>query len=337
MKQLTNKKADDYLNIMFFKIGLIILSSTILISCNRDKHSQQNETLPSSTVNKQLAIWTTNIPDSNLITGAETVEQDTIHLVGGKPYLWVTNVSHPTITIYPPKEKNTGAAVIVFPGGGYLGLATDIEGSEVCEWFASIGVTGILLKYRVPNSGPHWDKNCDCHKDAEKPLALQDAQRTLGLVRIRAREWNIDPNKIGVIGFSAGGHLVADISTNYAKRAYPIQDTADKESCKPNFAIAVYPGHMLEKTSRDYELNPTIPVDNNTPPTFLLQAGNDPIDTIQNSLVYYIALRKAGVPAEYHIYAEGGHAFGLRKTNQPITEWPELVETWLHTIKMISN
>lgn len=239
------------------------------------------------------------------------------------------------MTVYPPKGKNTGVAVVVFPGGGYRALAIELEGSEICEWFASIGVTGILLKYRVPDSGPHWDKDCHCQKDAVKPLALEDAQRTMGLVRSRAKEWNIDPRKIGVIGFSAGGHLVADISTHYKKRVYPMMDDADKESCRPDFAMAIYPGHMLEHTTKDYQLNPTIPVTRHVPPTFLLQAGNDPVDTIQNSLVYYIALRKAGVPAEYHIYPEGGHAFGLKKTGLPIAEWPKLAERWLHTIKMI--
>jgi len=324
-------------------IFLVLLIVPCLVSCNQKKNVQQNEqtkevnTLDSSIGLKELSIWTKFIPDSGLIKGTETITQDTTSPVGGKPYTWVTNVSRPTITIYPPKVKNTGAAVIVFPGGGYQGLAMDLEGTEVCEWLASIGVTGILLKYRVPNSGPHWDSSCDCQRDAKKPLALEDAQRTIGLVRFHAREWNINPDKIGVIGFSAGGHLVANISTHYNSRIYPVMDPEDKESCKPNFAMAVYPGHILEHTTKEYELNPTIPINSNTPPTFLLQAGNDPVDTIQNSLVYYIALKKAGVPTEYHIYAGGRHAFGLRKTNLPITNWAQLAETWLHTIKMIAD
>jgi len=143
--------------------------------------------------------------------------------------------------------------------------------------------------------------------------------------------------KIGVIGFSAGGHLVADISTHFEKRVYTVTDEVDKISCRPDFGMAIYPGHMMENTSRDYELNPNIPITSNTPPTFLLQAGNDPVDTIQNSLLYYIALKKANVPAEYHVYAEGGHAFGLKKTNLPIADWPKLAERWLHTIKMIAD
>ncbi|MEP6952150.1 MAG: alpha/beta hydrolase [Ginsengibacter sp.] len=316
-----------FFEMSFLRITFLIpLIGISLISCNQNKQPQQPEALESSIEHKQLPVWSKSIPDSGLITGSET-DNDGM----------VTNVSNPTMTIYSPKGKNTGVAVVVFPGGGYRALAIELEGSEVCEWLASIGVTGILLKYRVPNSGPHWDKNCDCEKDAEKPLALEDAQRTVGLLRFHANEWNIDPRKIGVIGFSAGGHLVAHISTNYEKRSYPIMDEADKVSCRPDFGIAIYPGHMLEHTTKDYELNPTIPINSNTPPTFLVQAGNDPVDTIQNSLVYYIALRKAGVPAEYHVYAEGGHAFGLKKTNLPIADWPKLAETWLHTINMISN
>lgn len=297
------------------------------ISCHQHKHQPEQAKGPKYTGgNKEIHIWPSVIPDSGLIKGVESYKDEMIR-----------NVSDPTITVFSPKGKNTGAAVIVFPGGGYNMLAIELEGSEICQWFASIGVTGILLKYRVPGSGPHHDDLCDCRKDPVKPMALQDAQRAMGLARFHAREWNIDPAKIGVIGFSAGGHLVADISTHYEKRSYLLMDDADKISCKPDFAMAIYPGHMTEHTTSEYELNPTIPVTGNTPPTFLLQAGNDPVDTIQNSLVYYIALKKAGVPAEYHIYAEGGHAFGLRKNSFPITGWNKLAETWLHTIKIISD
>lgn len=316
------------------KMKFLILIAISLAACNQTKQPQEQskqtqevKVSDSSIALKTLPIWpASSIPDSALITGTETNDDGMIK-----------NVSNPTITIYSPKEKNTGVAVVVYPGGGYKALAIELEGSEICEWLNSIGVTGILLKYRVPDSGPHWDKDCNCQKDAIKPLALEDAQRTMGLVRLHAKEWNIDPHKIGVIGFSAGGHLVADISTHYDKRAYATVDEADKESCRPDFAMALYPGHMLFHTTKPYDVNPTIPFNKNTPPTFLLQAGNDPVDTIQNSLVYYIALKKAGVAAEYHVYAEGGHAFGLKKSSLPINDWPKLAETWLHTIKMISN
>ena len=322
----------------FFKATFLILGIS-LISCNQNNQpgqdaKAQTTVAKSFTVGKEIPIWTKSIPDSELITGTETYNDG-----------MVLNVSNPTIKIFSPTKENNGAAVLVFPGGGYLKLAIDLEGSEICEWLASIGVTGILLKYRVPASGPHYDKDCDCEKDPIKPLALQDAQRAIGLVRARAKEWNIDPNKIGVMGFSAGGHLVADVSTNYRKRVYAVMDSIDQMSCKPNFGIVMYPGHMTFHTTKSYELNNTIRVDSATPPMFILQAGNDPIDTIQNSLVYYIALKKAGVPTEYHIYSEGGHAFGLNKSAQkipnweklPIADWGKLVERWLKTIKMTSN
>jgi acetyl esterase/lipase len=256
-------------------------------------------------------------------------------MVAGKPYTWVENVTRPTLTLYSPKTNNTGAAIVVFPGGGYKGLAIDLEGSEVCDWLTSRGITCVLLKYRVPDSGPHHDDKCDCRADAKAPTALEDAQRTLGLVRHHAAEWHIDPHKIGVIGFSAGGHMVADISTHWGKRLYPTIDDADKESCRPDFAAAIYPGHMLEKTTKEFELNPTLPVSKETPPTFLLQSVKDPVDDVQNSLVYFIALKKAGVSVEMHLYAEGGHGFGLRRTQMAITEWPQLLEAWMHSIQIL--
>jgi acetyl esterase/lipase len=245
----------------------------------------------------------------------------------------IGKVSKPTMTVYSPSGKNTGAAVVVFPGGGYRILAIDLEGTEVCDWLTSKGITCVLLKYRVPGDG--LSPKSGAYPDS--PMALEDAQRTLSLVRLHAAEWGIDPHKIGVLGFSAGGHLVAAISTHFKKRLYPAVDAADKESCRPEFGVALYPGHMLENTSRDFQLNPYVPVTSETPPTFLLQAEDDPVDTVKNSLVYYAALKKAGVPVEMHLYAHGGHAFGLRRTKFPITGWPELAEAWLGTIGMISE
>jgi acetyl esterase/lipase len=282
----------------------------------------------------QLPIWPAAVPDAQPVAGPEeTKTRPNDHLVAGKPWTYVGKVSRPTMTVYAPKSKNTGVAVVIFPGGGYQILAIDLEGTEVCDWLTSKGITCVLLKYRVPGvglspkSGPY----------PESPMALEDAQRTLGLVRLHAAEWHIDPHKIGVLGFSAGGHLVAAVSTHFKKRLYPLQDEADKESCRPDFAVALYPGHMLENTSKDFELNPAIPVSSQTPTTFLLQAEDDPVDSVKNSLVYYAALRKARVPVEMHLYAQGGHAFGLRRTKFPVTGWPSLVETWLDTIGMTSE
>jgi acetyl esterase/lipase len=216
----------------------------------------------------------------------------------------------------------------VFPGGGYQCLAIDLEGTEICDWLTSKGITAMLLKYRVPT--PRVGRY------RESPQALEDAQRTVGLLRFHAAEWHIDPHKIGVIGFSAGGHLVTAMSTHFDKRSYPVVDAADKQSCRPDFAIALYPGHLWER-DQNLRLNPNVPVTSNTPPTFLLQAQNDPVDNVNNSLAYYIALKKAEVSVEMHLYAQGGHAFGMRRTKFPITEWPQLVETWLGTIGTISN
>lgn len=326
------------MKLTFLKIFFVLLAISVF-SCNQKRQSRQDtktqtKNTKSFTVSNEIPIWTKTIPDAELITGKETYNDGI-----------VKNVSNPTIKIFSPVKENSGVAVLVFPGGGYTKVAVDLEGSEICEWLTSIGVTGILLKYRVPDSGPHYYKECNCEKDPIKPLALQDAQRAMSLVRSKAIEWNIDPNKIGVMGFSAGGHLVADVSTNYRKRAYFITDNLDTINCRPNFGIVMFPGHMTSHTNKAYGLNEKIPVDSNTPPTFILQAGNDPIDPIENSLVYYIALQKANVHAEYHIYAEGGHAFGLNRTildnpnwnKLPIADWENLVERWLSTINMKSN
>jgi acetyl esterase/lipase len=266
------------------------------------------------------------------------------------------------MTVYSPKGKNTGAAVVVFPGGGYTVLAMDLEGTEVCDWLTPKGITCVLLKYRVPGEGM-YPKSAPYPKSGpypRSPMALEDAQRTVGLVRFHAAEWHIDARKIGVLGFSAGGHLVAAISTEFKTRLYPAVDAADKESCRPDFAVALYPGHLsmaaaewdaqqgvrksvvrhtghLSTGPKPFELNPDIHVTSQTSPTFLLQAENDPVDDVENSLAYYAALKKAGVPVEMHLYAQGGHAFGLRRTKFPITGWPQLVETWLGTIGMISE
>ena len=300
----------------------------------------------------QVPIWPGAVPDAQPVAGPEDETTPvTDSLVAGKPWVKVSNVTRPTMTVYSPKEKNTGAAVVVFPGGGYQILAIDLEGTEVCDWLTSKGITCVLLKYRVTHVGPYPKSG----PYPESPMALEDAQRTVGLVRFHAAEWHIDPHKIGVLGFSAGGHLSAAISTHFEKRLYPAVDAADKESCRPDFAMVIYPGHLSLSAAewdakqgtkkfvvphpvnadKELSMNPEVPVTSQTPPTFLLQAEDDHVDNVDDSLVYYIALKKAGVPVETHLYAHGGHAFGLRRTEMPITEWPQLVEKWLGTIGMI--
>lgn len=243
--------------------------------------------------------------------------------MAGRPYIRLGNVSKPTITLFAPKSRNTGAAVVVFPGGGYQILSVDLEGTEVCDWLNSIGVNCILLKYRVPDSGPY----------PKSPAALEDAQRAMGLVRQHAAGWGIDPNRVGVLGFSAGGHLSAAISNHYEHRLYDPIDAADKLSCRPDFSVVLYPGY-LALSEQAYAPNPDIQPTADTPPTFILQAEDDPVH-VENAVAYFLALKNARVPAELHIYAQGGHGYGLRPRDLPIMGWPRLVETWLHTIKIL--
>ncbi|MGH9422344.1 MAG: alpha/beta hydrolase, partial [Thermoanaerobaculia bacterium] len=211
----------------------------------------------------QIPIWPGVAPGAMPTHGREVAgivrdSADKPKLVGGKPWIYVDSVSQPTMTIYSPKVRNTGAAVVVFPGGGHFVLAIDLEGTEVCDWLTSRGITCVLLKYRVPcfRVGPYRD----CR------TALLDAQRTVGLVRSQAARWHIDPRKIGVLGFSAGGHMVAAISTHFDKRLYRAVDAADSVSCRPDFAIALYPGHLAVR-EKGFVLNPDLRVTSRTPPT----------------------------------------------------------------------
>jgi len=257
-------------------------------------------------------------PEADLTTSKDP-------LIAGRPLVHLGNVSVPTLTLYKPTGPNTGAAVVVFPGGGYNILAIDLEGTEVCDWLNRAGVTCILLKYRVPNTGPY----------PKSPAALQDAQRALGLVRQHAAEWGIDPKRIGVLGFSAGAHLAAALSTHYDKRLYDSLDAADQLSCRPDFAVIVYPGY-LALADKNFAPNPEINPTADTPPSFIVQAEDDPVH-VENALVYYQQLKNATVPAELHIYAQGGHGYGLRRTKLPVTTWPTAVETWLHTIGILTT
>jgi acetyl esterase/lipase len=239
--------------------------------------------------------------------------------VGGRPLVRLGNVSTPTMAIYPADPaKNTGAAVLVFPGGGYNILALDLEGTEVCAWLNSIGVTAVLVKYRVP-------------RRAFAPYIvppLQDAQRAMGLVRQRAADLKIDPKRIGVLGFSAGGHLAANLSNHHDARTYPAIDAADAVSCRPDFCVLVYPAYLVEKDKNNI-LAPELTVSAaNTPPTFLAVAENDTAYA-ESSLFYYIALRRAKVPAELHAYPDGGHGFGLRPTSSLSGTWPARAADWM--------
>lgn len=297
---------------------LFLLATVLLISACVFAQTTAWQPAPAHVI---LGLWPHGAPGGATNSAAEvdttTAKDD---LIAGRPLIRLGSVSVPTLTVYAPKNKNTGAAVVVFPGGGYHILAIDLEGTEVCDWLDAVGVTCILVKYRVPDSGPY----------PKSSAALQDAQRALGMVRSHAAEWHIDPNRIGVLGFSAGAHLAAALSTHFEQRLYDLVDDADRVSCRPDFAVIVYPGYLaLEE--ENFAPNHDIHVTEKTPPTFIVQAEDDPVH-VENSVVYFVALKSARVPAEMHIYAQGGHGYGLRRTELPVTAWPKLVETWLQTI-----
>jgi acetyl esterase/lipase len=255
--------------------------------------------------------------------------------VAGRPWTWATYVSRPTMTIYAPKGRNSRAAIMVLPGGGYQAVAMDLEGTEICDWMTKQGLTCIVLKYRVPQA---WRHN-HVEKAPKVQLPLQDAQRAIALLRSRASSYGIDPHRIGVIGFSAGGHLAAAVS-NAEKLTYESVDAADRQPTRPDFAILLYPGHLWDETrpSTSLKLSPWVEISAHAPPTLLIHSMNDPTDDVRHSLAYGVALNDAGVAVEMHLYAKGGHAFGMRATADPITtEWPKLVEKWLHTIKVFEG
>ncbi|MEO8171424.1 MAG: alpha/beta hydrolase [Sediminibacterium sp.] len=241
----------------------------------------------------------------------------------GRTVIRLTNVSDPTVTIYTPAKSNNGAAVIVCPGGGYGILAIDLEGTEICEWLNSIGITALLLKYRVP-----------VKKDVPRyQPPLQDAQRAMGWIRFNANKYGIDTGKIGIMGFSAGAHLSATLSTNYSKRTYDVFDEADKINCRPDFVALIYPAYLTVKEKGD-AIAPELPVNSNTPPTFLVQTQDDGV-RVESSLFYYMALKKENVAAEMHLYAKGGHGYGMRAKGTGIETWPQRMKEWLQTNQVI--
>jgi acetyl esterase/lipase len=268
---------------------------------------------------KVIELWNGSAPGDKGDIGEEAdTTKPTDRPVAGKPVIRLGHVSKPSIAMYRPSAgKDTGAAVLVCPGGAYQILAMDLEGTEVCEWLNSIGVTSVLLKYRVP-------KRAGLEKHT---AALQDAQRALGMMRSRAKEWNLDPKRIGVLGFSAGGHLAATLSNNYEERTYPKADEADTVSCRPDFTILIYPAYLTVKDQND-KIAPELNISSNTPPTFIAMAEDDPV-RVENALFYAAALHEAKVPIELHVYPTGGHGYGLRPTKDLVTTWPQRASEWL--------
>jgi acetyl esterase/lipase len=291
-------------------------------------------TLPTRAADPQvIPLWPAKPPGD---VGIPATEEKFIQLmVAGKPYevagrptRWLTNVTKPTITIYPaPSQTNTHVAMIICPGGGYHNLGWDIEGEEVAAWLNSVGITGVLLKYRCPRR-PGDVKN-------EPPLGpLIDAQRALRLTRAHAAEWSIDPRKIGIIGFSAGGHLAGAAATNFDKHLYDPIDDADKQSCRPDFSIMLYSGYFKPNPDKE-DLSPTIGHPQNIPPLFLVHATDDTVSAVENSITMYQAMKKLNADVELHLYATGGHGFAVRKVNHPCEHWPEPCLTWLHDHKFL--
>ena len=289
-------------------------------------------TTPSGTSHKTMSnetiqLWTGTAPGD---TGNLGVEHDsTKQKPEGGPedgIIRLADVTKPTITIYrPDKSIDTGASVIVCPGGGYYILAMNLEGTEICEWLNSIGVTGILLKYRVPTR-------------AGRPryaAPLQDAQRAIGIVRQHSADWGIDPHRVGILGFSAGGHLSAAASTNFDRRTYEPVDAADKESCRPDFTVLVYPAYLTQDADRT-KLADEIKVTKDTPPAFIAMTADDPVH-MENAMVYSLALKTAGVPVELHLYPTGGHGYGLRKSENGVSHWPERAAEWMKTQGLLSR
>jgi acetyl esterase/lipase len=272
-----------------------------------------------------IPLWPHGAPDDPGPHGAEgDLSKPGDRQVADRHVTRLGNVSVPTLTVFrPPESSATGAAVVVCPGGGYNILAIDLEGTEVCAWLNTLGVTGVLLKYRVPER----------RGDAAHRLPLQDAQRALRLVRLHAREWRLDPRRIGVMGFSAGGHLAANLSNNYAAPAYAPVDEADALSARPDFALPVYPAYLVRK-NQPAELAPELGVTSNTPPTLLVQTEDDHI-RVENSVTYFLALKRAGVPAAMHLYPEGGHGYGLRPTSSLVGTWPQRAAEWLGSLGVL--
>lgn len=267
---------------------------------------------------KVFELWPAVVPGENGDIGEEgDTTKSTDGLVAGKRVIRLGNVSKPTLSIYPAARTNdTGTTVLVVPGGGYYILALDLEGTEVCEWLNSIGVSAALLKYRVParaGLGKH-----------EAPL--QDAQRAMGLLRSRATELGLNPQRLGAVGFSAGGHLVATLSSA-PQRTYPLVDAADSVRCRPDFNIVIHPGYLVIKEQGD-KIAPELQVTTNHPPTFLAMTQDDPV-RVENAVFYYMTLKQAGVPSELHVYPTGGHGYGLRRTEHYVTSWPDRAADWM--------
>jgi acetyl esterase/lipase len=283
----------------------------------------------------QVPLWPANVilakPDSG--DHPETTGNGS-PLVGGRKWHWASYVTRPTMTIYRPKGDNTGAAMLVLPGGGFHAVATDLEGTEICDWVVEQGMTCAMLKYRTPQV---WLRQNGKQQRPKVLLGLEDAQRAMSLLRHNASTYEINPQKIGVIGFSAGAYLAANMS-NTEERTYPLTDVADEHSTLPAFAIIAYTARMLDnsKGKNSLELQRWVTISTKAPPTLIIHAMDDSVDDIRQPMAYALALNDAGVPVDMRVYASGGHAFGMRSTADPITtQWPGQVKQWLQNLGVL--
>jgi acetyl esterase/lipase len=283
----------------------------------------------------QVPLWPANIsltkPDSG---DHPEATGNGSPLVGGRKWHWASYITRPTMTIYRPKGRNSGTTLLVIPGGGFHAVATDLEGTEICDWVIEHGMTCALLKYRTPQV---WPKINGKQQRPNVLLGLEDAQRAMTILREQASSYSIDPNRIGVIGFSAGAYLATELS-HIEQRTYPQTDAADQQSSRPNFAVIAYTARLLDnsKGRNNLQLQPWVKISVKAPPTLIIHAMNDSVDDIRQPMAYALALNDAGVPVDLRVYAKGGHAFGLRPTSDPITtEWPDQLKQWLHNIGML--
>ena len=268
-------------------------------------------------------IWPGKAPDESTNIGPERVrmspQSERKQVEVTEPTRLLTDISTPSITIYrPSKETDTGTAMLICPGGGYWNLYWQLEGEEVAAWANSIGVTGIILKYRVP-------RRADEPKGEPARRPLQDAQRAVSFVRSKANELGI--RRIGTIGFSAGGHLAIATATSFEKRTYEPIDDIDKISCRPDFAIPVYSGYLKAKDKDELAAGLSVPT--NAPPVFLVHGSDDIVSPPENSVLMYLALKRVGIPAELHVYADTTHDFGVRTNSRPYSKWTEACANWL--------
>jgi acetyl esterase/lipase len=283
----------------------------------------------------QIPLWPANVtltkPDSGNHPEATGNGSPT---VGGRRWHWASYVTRPTMTIYRPIGENTGATMLVLPGGGFYAVATDLEGTEICDWVVQQGMTCVMLRYRTPQV---WPRSKGQSVRPNVLLALEDAQRAMGLLRQGASTYGIDPHKIGVIGFSAGAYIATNMS-NTEERSYTLTDAADRQSPRPDFAIIAYTARLLDESKgrNNLQLAPWVKISAAAPPTLIIHAMDDPVDNIRHPMAYALALNDVGVPVDVRFYAKGGHAFGMRPTTDPITtQWPGQVKQWLENIGVL--